>query len=117
MAKTVAPGCGDRIRELRAHLELTQRQLADLAELTNVSICHYESGATVPQRASMERLARALGTTASYLREGVSAYQGVQLEAAKTKRLDEVVALARKLIARTAGVPDESVVIRIRPLN
>lgn len=115
MGRALAPGCGERIRRLRAHLALTQQQLADLAELSNVSISHYERGETVPQRATMERLANVLGTTASYLREGVAAYQAVQLDNAKTKKLDEVVVLSRRLIARNAGVPVKSVTIRIRP--
>jgi hypothetical protein len=63
----------------------------------------------------MERLAKALGTTASYLREGVPAYQGEQSEAAKAERLDKVIALSRRLIARVADVPYNSVIIRVRP--
>ncbi len=103
------------LRRLRAHLGITQRQLADLAELSDVSICHYETGATISQKGTMERLAKALGTTASFLREGVAAYQGVQIDDATRRRLNEVVALSRGLIARTAGVPEDSVIIRIRP--
>ncbi len=113
MARLTYAGCGNRIRQLRKSLDLTQQQLADLAGLTNTSICNYETGTRVPNRAAMERLAKALGTSAAYLREEVPAYQVGH--APYLKRIDEVVALSRRMIARVAGVPEEFVIIRVRP--
>lgn len=116
MTKALNLGCGARIRQLRKALELSQRQLADLAELSYVSICHYETGTTIPQRASMDRLAKALGTSAAFLREGVPAYQAdprdTQVDA---RRLNEAIDLSRRLIAKIAQVPHESVIVRVRP--
>ena len=119
MARLTYAGCGDRIRKLRKSLDLTQRQLADLAGLCNVSICHYETGARVPNRATMESLAEALGTSAAYLREEVPAYQAGHAPdyGTSNQRIDQVVALSRKMIARVARVPEEFVIIRVRPVE
>ncbi|MBI5525502.1 MAG: helix-turn-helix transcriptional regulator [Deltaproteobacteria bacterium] len=52
---------GRRIRELRKERHLTQSQLAEKADLTQVSIGYYERGVKFPSAGTIERLARALG--------------------------------------------------------
>lgn len=67
MSKTVATSitehAGDLIRRLRKSRNLTQQQLADLAELERVTLVHIELGQAFPSGATLERLGEALGVT------------------------------------------------------
>jgi transcriptional regulator with XRE-family HTH domain len=52
---------GRRIKARRTLLNLTQSQLADLTDLTQVAISQFEHGARVPRDATKLRIAKALG--------------------------------------------------------
>lgn len=72
MRKVESKAFGDRVRERREELGLTQKQLGDLAGYGQQTIVYYESGRIKrPQRCAMQ-LADALATTVDWLlyREG-----------------------------------------------
>jgi len=52
---------GDRLRELRAAAELTQRELARLAGTSAAAISNFEAGNNSPTLGTLVRLADALG--------------------------------------------------------
>ncbi len=58
---------GSRIRELRKEKGYTQQQLADLINVTKVSICCYEKGNRTPNLETFLDLVRVLDTTPNYL--------------------------------------------------
>lgn len=58
---------GSRIKELRKAKNLTQQQLADLVNVTKVSICCYEKGNRTPNLETFLDLIRVLDTTPNYL--------------------------------------------------
>jgi len=58
---------GSRIRERRKHLHLTQKQLAKMLNLTQSSICEYETEKSVPALENLIGLATALHTSVDYL--------------------------------------------------
>ena len=58
---------GSRIKELRKKKGLTQQQLADLINVTKVSICCYEKGNRTPNLETFIDLINVLGTTPEYL--------------------------------------------------
>jgi transcriptional regulator with XRE-family HTH domain len=65
MAKTSALGA--RIKALRLKKKMTQRDLAYFADLEHANISRYEAGKKLPTLVTLDRLARALGTTPSKL--------------------------------------------------
>ena len=58
---------GTRIKELRKAKGLTQTQLANLINVTKVSICCYEKGNRTPNLETFMDLVNVLGTTPNYL--------------------------------------------------
>jgi transcriptional regulator with XRE-family HTH domain len=58
---------GRAVRELRQQRGLTQRQLAQAADLNETWVSHIEAGRTNPAWGTVARLARALGVEVSQL--------------------------------------------------
>ncbi|MBP3635721.1 MAG: helix-turn-helix transcriptional regulator [Bacilli bacterium] len=58
---------GQRIKELRKSKNLTQQKLADLVNVTKVSICCYEKGTRTPNLETFVDLVNILDTTPNYL--------------------------------------------------
>ena len=58
---------GNRIRELRKKLKLTQQELGDMINVTKVSISCYENETRCPDIETFELLVEALNTTPDYL--------------------------------------------------
>lgn len=58
---------GKRIKELRKEKRLTQQKLADLVNVTKVSICCYEKGTRTPNLETFIDIVNVLDTTPDYL--------------------------------------------------
>lgn len=58
---------GTRVRKLRKEKGLTQQELADMINVTKVSICCYEKGVRTPNLDTFVDLINSLGTTPAYL--------------------------------------------------
>ncbi len=58
---------GKRIKELRKSKNLTQQKLADLINVTKVSICCYEKGTRTPNLETFIDIVNVLETTPDYL--------------------------------------------------
>ena len=58
---------GKKIRKLRKDLGLTQKELAQIVNVTNVSISGYERNERTPDIDTLVAIARALNTTPNYL--------------------------------------------------
>ncbi len=58
---------GQRVRELRKSKNLTQQKLADMINVTKVSICCYEKGTRTPNLETFIDLVEKLDTTPDYL--------------------------------------------------
>ena len=58
---------GQKIKDQRERLGLTQRELADKTELTIRSICSYEADKAKPRGLNIKRLCRELDVSESYL--------------------------------------------------
>lgn len=58
---------GEAVRQLREERGLTQRQLADAADINPTWVSHIESGRTNPAWGTVARLAGALGVPVSEL--------------------------------------------------
>ena len=58
---------GSRVRELRKAKGLTQQDLADMINVTKVSVCCYEKGTRTPNLDTFVDLINALDTTSAYL--------------------------------------------------
>jgi transcriptional regulator with XRE-family HTH domain len=61
---------GQRIKELRTKLNLTQKVLAEKVGMTYVQIGRYEKRGAVPSSEVLNKLADALNTTTDYLMNG-----------------------------------------------
>ena len=57
----------NRIIELLSEHDMTQKELAKAAGLTESAVSHYVKGDRVPRGANLIKIARALGTTTDYL--------------------------------------------------
>jgi len=106
---------GERVRELRESLGLTQTELAHRAGMTWETVNRIETGKTWhPRRATMEKLALALGLNAGDLFELAPNAKGIEdklpgriaLLTAEERRVVEV--LVRALL-RKRGVRERSV--------
>ena len=60
----------DKIKKLRQQANLTQKQLADVAGVTDTCYQHYEYGDRVPNARTAIRIAKALNTTVEELWDG-----------------------------------------------
>lgn len=58
---------GQRIKTLRKQKNLTQQNLADMVNVTKVSICCYEKGTRTPNLETFVDLVNVLDTTPDYL--------------------------------------------------
>ena len=58
---------GSRIKSLRKAKGLTQQELADLINVTKVSVCCYEKGNRTPNLETFMDIVNALDTTPNYL--------------------------------------------------
>ena len=58
---------GEKIRERRNELGLSQTALAEMCGLSGRSVYGYEAGEKIPRRSTVIRLARALGVSDRYL--------------------------------------------------
>jgi transcriptional regulator with XRE-family HTH domain len=77
------PTTGDRIKALREHKKLTQRELGRRLGVRNVYISQIESNARTPSRTLMKMLAFELGTSLAFLELEVDTAappKGVELE-------------------------------------
>ena len=63
---------GEKVKQQREHLLLTQEQLGDLIGATRRTIVSYETGGKLPRRKMLRQLAGALGVTERYLMEDAS---------------------------------------------
>ncbi|NDB18138.1 MAG: XRE family transcriptional regulator [Actinobacteria bacterium] len=54
---------GSKVRAIRQKRGLTQKQLAELAGMTQPAVARFEAGGTTPTLAILARLAEALGMT------------------------------------------------------
>ena len=58
---------GKRLRELRQMRNITQEQLADMADISRVMVGRYETTDQLPALDTLVRIADALGTSTDYL--------------------------------------------------
>jgi transcriptional regulator with XRE-family HTH domain len=89
---------GQRLRQLRALKGLTQMELGQLTEVSQVYIGRLEKGSSQPTADIIKRLAQGLDVTAGYLIEGDSSSQmGLKLDDLEmSKRFRELQKLAPK---------------------
>lgn len=62
---------GERIRELLERKNLTQKDLANKAGITEAATSHYIKGDRIPRSTVLTKIAIALDTTPEYLLEGI----------------------------------------------
>ena len=67
---------GGRIAELLTQLNMTQRELAEKVDVTEVSMSRYIKGDRVPKGPVIANIAAALHTTTDYLLNGNSSESG-----------------------------------------
>jgi len=67
---------GRRIAELLSQLNMTQRELAEKVDVTEVSMSRYIKGDRVPKGPVIANIATALHTTTDYLLNGNSSENG-----------------------------------------
>lgn len=58
---------GEKIKEAREILSLSQEALAEKVEVSQRSIASYETGSVIPRGMTLKRLARVLGVSVDYL--------------------------------------------------
>lgn len=64
-------GFSERLSEMLKKSHLTQKELAEKAEVTEAAVSHYLKGDRIPRSAVLIRIADALNTTSEYLMEGI----------------------------------------------
>lgn len=82
----------NRIVELLSEHDMTQKELANAAGLTESAVSHYVKGDRVPRGANLIKIARALGTTTDYL-----------LNQEDDKCMESDMKVVKTLIARNAS--------------
>lgn len=82
----------NRIVELLSEHDMTQKELAKAAGLTESAVSHYVKGDRVPRGANLIKIARALGTTTDYL-----------LNQDDNKSMESDMKVVKTLIARNAS--------------
>ncbi len=80
-----------RLEEMLKTRNMTQKELAKKAEVTEAAMSHYVKGDRTPRSSVLARIAMALGTTSEYLMEGVP-----------QNYVDEI-GYAKRLIARNVN--------------
>lgn len=58
---------GERISKVRKELNLSQRELCKMADITEVSLSRYENGSRMPKAEVLARLADVLNVSTDYL--------------------------------------------------
>ena len=71
---TLSQQIGERIKQGRTALEITQVQLAKKASLSRSAVVHYEQGNAVPGSAELVKLAQALNISPNYLLSGSDSF-------------------------------------------
>lgn len=66
----MSPSLGTLIRQLREHADLSQEELAARADVSRATIQSVENGRHAPRRASLKRIAAALGVDVETLKSG-----------------------------------------------
>ena len=66
---------GERIKQLRKGMDLTQQQLADKVGVTYIQVGRYETGKSNPSADVLQKIAESLGTTTDFLMSGGNAEQ------------------------------------------
>ena len=74
---------GERIKELSRENGLSQKDLAQKANVTEAAISHYIKGDRSPRGTVLARIAEALGTTSDYLAQGMPKGKNNDLQYAK----------------------------------
>ena len=64
---TLSVWIGDRVRERRNELHITQEELAECADITQVMVSQYERGTHCPTAANLIKLADALNVSTDWL--------------------------------------------------
>lgn len=99
---------GERIREKRKDLKLTQAQVGDYFGISSVSVSEWERGVSKPGPDKLGPLARLLKTTVDYLLEGKGDYSEEQkltvVDRRKAKRRWDDLVDANVESATTAGM-------------
>ena len=80
-----------RLEEMLKARNMTQKELAKKAEVTEAAMSHYVKGDRTPRSSVLSRIAMALDTTSEYLMEGVP-----------QNYVDEI-GYAKRLIARNVN--------------
>jgi len=76
---------GERIKRLRERKGLTQRELAEMTDITEASLSRYENNLRTPRAQIISKLAVALDTTSDYI---LTAYIPGDMNGAKFTRRD-----------------------------
>lgn len=79
---------GDRIRQRRKELKMTQEQLAECVQTTQTHISDLERGRQQPSMHTFKRLAEALETTVDTLAGELSLLHGEDLDALELKLIN-----------------------------
>lgn len=58
---------GERIRRLRERKDYTQKELAEIVDITEASLSRYENNLRIPRAQILAKLAEALNTTSDYI--------------------------------------------------
>lgn len=77
-----------RLSQLLKARHMTQKELAEKAEVTEAAMSHYLKGDRTPRSSILARIANALGTTSDFLMEGIP------------QEHDDEIKTVKKLIAR-----------------
>lgn len=63
---------GERLSNLLTDKKLSQKELAQMAEVTEAAMSHYVNGDRIPRASVLARIASALDTTSEYLMNGTA---------------------------------------------
>ena len=58
---------GERLRDLRKGMDLTQKNLADILQTNNSSVCDWECGRSQPDLITLAKIANYFDVTSDYL--------------------------------------------------
>ena len=85
---------GERIREIRKHVGLTQKDLAEKLGVTQAMIGHYERGERNPKHETIMRIADALGVSefAIYLNTD-KASEGMKKDVRSANAIDGIISI------------------------